>query len=337
MLFATLLLLQELQKELCARCRRARSVPNFSWFQSHSNQRTQYSQKIKSGFFDIAVFQSSLGRSLRRVLLADCRTSALIAEACPRTAAAQLPRASAAPSAPLPTPVRARSAERSVPHNPRELITAGPGRAAPHERRQRSAARPALRRLKERRSRRRAPHGHGRQGGGGARRSPAAAPPPSSGMPGCLRARQERRGAERRSGPQRVPEPAASSPARRLPRDCGPAPAAEKPAGRGGEARPGRRRRPRQAPGERGAAGPGREARGARLGAVPARLEALPPLRRAGGPRGPASRRLALVAGARFRGAIGRRDCRSPRLKGRERCGPGRETFCERGRDGDGE
>lgn len=55
----------------------------------------------------------------------------------------------------------------------------------------------------------------GREGGGGARRGPAAAPPLSSGMPGCLRARQEQQGAERRSGPLRVPEPPARSPARR--------------------------------------------------------------------------------------------------------------------------
>lgn len=117
--------------------------------------------------------------------------------------------------------------ESSVPRNLREPVTAEPGRVAPPKCRRCRAARPVVRRLTETAARgtqpapprrRRAPEGHGRQGGGGARRSPAAAPPPSSGMSGCLRARQERWGAEKRSGPQRVSEPAASSPARRLPR-----------------------------------------------------------------------------------------------------------------------
>lgn len=44
---------------------------------------------------------------------------------------------------------------------------------------------------------------------------PGGRPAPSSGMPGCLRAWQERRGAESRSGLLPVPAPPSRSPARR--------------------------------------------------------------------------------------------------------------------------
>lgn len=170
--------------------------------------------------------------------------------------------------------------------------------------------------------------GRGAVGRGGARRPPRLHPRGCRDVYGPGRSGGGRRGGRGRSGrPSR--RPAAPLGACREPRSgsgC-------REAGRG-EARP--------APG----AGEGSggfpvsgvpRGRGGRRGAEPARLEALPPLSRAGGPRGPASRRLVLVGGARSRGAVGRRGCRSLRRKERERCGPGRETFCGRGRDGGGQ